>query len=323
MRKRKLKSVKDELVKKSREAMLAAVQIYNNPHITFKSETYISLAIVAWTYLLHAYYRSQKIDYRYHKAIGSKKSYDKTKHGAYKHWELERCLNDDLSPIDKDTALNLRFLIGIRHEIEHQMTNKIDEHLSAKLQACAINYNYYLRKLFGDKYSMDRELALTIQFAPISPEQEEILLDNDKLTGNVKNFIATFEKDLSSEQMVNNHYAYRVVYVPVNVNRKGQADRVIEFIKPDSPLAEGINKEYAFIKETERRKYLPGDIIKLMQAEGFASFKMGAHTRLWQTMDAKNTTSNYGVNVAKTWYWYDSWLNVVREYCAKNKSQYE
>ena len=235
MRKRRLKSVKDELVKKSREAMLAAVQIYNNPHITFKSETYISLAIVAWTYLLHAYYRSHKIDYRYYKDKGSKKSYEKTKHGAHKHWELERCLNDDLSPIDKDTALNLRFLIGIRHEIEHQMTNKIDEHLSAKLQACAINYNHYLRKLFGDKYSMDRELALTIQFAPISPEQEEALLDNDKLTGNVKNFIATFEKDLSSEQMINNHYAYRVVYVPVNVNRKGQADRVIEFIKPDSP----------------------------------------------------------------------------------------
>ena len=31
MRKRRMKSVKDELLKKSREAMLAAVQIYNNP----------------------------------------------------------------------------------------------------------------------------------------------------------------------------------------------------------------------------------------------------------------------------------------------------
>ena len=323
MRKRKLKSVKDELVKKSREAMLAAVQIYNNPHITFKSETYISLAIVAWTYLLHAYYRSQKIDYRYYKITGSKKSYDKTKHGAYKHWELERCLNDDLSPIGKDTTLNLRFLIGIRHEIEHQMTNKIDEHLSAKLQACAINYNHYLRKLFGDKYSMDRELALTIQFTPISPEQEEALLDNDKLTGNVKNFIATFEKDLSSEQMVNNHYAYRVVYVPVNVNRKGQADRVIEFIKPDSPLAEGLNKEYALIKETERPKHRPGAIVKLMQEEGFPNFKIGAHTQLWQAMDAKSSAKNYGVQIAETWYWYESWLKIVREYCAKNKSRYE
>ncbi len=39
MRKRSVKSVKDELIKKSREAIMAAVQIYNNPQITFKSET--------------------------------------------------------------------------------------------------------------------------------------------------------------------------------------------------------------------------------------------------------------------------------------------
>ena len=322
MRQRKVKSVKDELIKKSREAMLAAVQIYNNPHITFKSETFISLAVVAWTYLLHAYFRLHKIDYKYYKVKGARKSYDRTKHGAYKHWELERCLNDDKSPIDADVALNLRFLIGIRHEIEHQMTSKIDEHLSAKLQACAINYNHYLRQFFGEKYSMDKELTLSIQFAPISPEQEELLLDNDKLFGNISNYIATFEKDLSSEQMVNTRYAYRIVFVPVNVNRKGQADRVIEFIKADSPLAEGINKEYALIKETERPKYLPSEIIRLMAKDGFPRFKMGIHTHLWKTLDAKNPTKNYGVQIAKTWYWYESWLNVVREYCAKNSTNY-
>ena len=34
-RKRRVKSVKTELVKKAREAMLAAVQLYNNPQVTF------------------------------------------------------------------------------------------------------------------------------------------------------------------------------------------------------------------------------------------------------------------------------------------------
>ena len=50
-RQRKVKSVKDELVKKSREAILAAVQIYNSPQITFKAESFITLAIIGWTYL--------------------------------------------------------------------------------------------------------------------------------------------------------------------------------------------------------------------------------------------------------------------------------
>lgn len=77
IRKRSVKSVRDELIKKSREAILAAVQIYNNPQITFKSETFITLSNIAWTYLLHAYYRGKGIEYRYFKAKGKKKQFDK------------------------------------------------------------------------------------------------------------------------------------------------------------------------------------------------------------------------------------------------------
>ena len=62
---RRVFSVKAELLKKSREAALAAVQIFNSPSVTFKTETYIVLMIIAWTYLLHAYYRGKKVDYRY------------------------------------------------------------------------------------------------------------------------------------------------------------------------------------------------------------------------------------------------------------------
>lgn len=46
-----------ELIYKSKEAMLSAVQIYNNPLIKFKSEIFIVIAIISWTYLMHAYYK--------------------------------------------------------------------------------------------------------------------------------------------------------------------------------------------------------------------------------------------------------------------------
>ncbi len=38
----------------------AAVQIFNNPNISFKSNP-LCVMIIAWTYLLHAYFRDQKI----------------------------------------------------------------------------------------------------------------------------------------------------------------------------------------------------------------------------------------------------------------------
>ncbi len=79
---RRVFSVKEELLKKSREAALAAVQIFNNPNVTFKSETYVILMIVSWTYLLHAYYRGQRIDYRYYAQGDRRRRFDRTK-GEY------------------------------------------------------------------------------------------------------------------------------------------------------------------------------------------------------------------------------------------------
>lgn len=148
-RNRRVGSIKSELVIKSRESMLTAVQVFNNPNIQFKAESFIVLSIISWTYLLHAYYRDKKIEYRYYQMVNNRRKFDKTKCGADKYWELERCLNDDKSPIDQSTSDNLRFLIGLRHEIEHQMTTKIDDLLSARFQACCLNYNNYLKSFLG------------------------------------------------------------------------------------------------------------------------------------------------------------------------------
>jgi len=315
-RKRRVKSVKTELVKKAREAMLAAVQLYNNPQVTFKAEAFITLAVIGWTYMLHAYYRSIGVDYRYYRTAGKKKTYDKTKYGAYKHWELERCLNDAACPLDSETTMNLRFLIGVRHEIEHQMTDKIDEYLSAKLQACAINFDYYMCKLFGNKYNLSKELSLAIQFSPLSPDQRENLQDNLHITSNVKNFVVDFENVLSEEALRSSRYAYRVLFVPISAKRPGQADQVVEFVKSDSPLAEGLEKTYAVIKETEKRKYLPGEIVKLMKEKGYDKFSINKHTELWKSRDAKNPKFSYGVLVANTWYWYETWFREVEKHCA-------
>jgi hypothetical protein len=320
MRNRSVKSVKEELIKKSREAILAAVQIYNNPQITFKAESFITLSIIAWTYLMHSYYRDQGIDYCYFDIKGVRKHYHKTKNGAKKHWELERCINCDECPLDSNTKNNLRFLIGVRHEIEHQMTSSIDEFISAKLQACAINYDYYIKNFFGNKYSVSKELALSIQFSAVSPEQEHQLRNDQKLTSNVKNFISSFEKSLSDDDIKDSRYAYRLLYVPYNAKTTGQADRVVKFVKPDSELAGEI--ERVLIKETEKSKYIPSQIVDLMKNEGYSKFNMHKHSELWKLLDGKNPNNHFGTKIAKVWYWYDSWITVVKKHCEENKERY-
>jgi hypothetical protein len=322
-RNRKVKSVKTELLTKSREAMLSAVQIFNNPNIQFKSESFIVLSNIAWMYLLHAYYRGKKIEYRYHDLVNTRKRYHRTKRGAYKYWELERCLNENESPIDNVTSSNLRFLIGLRHEIEHQMTTKIDEYLSARFQSCCLNYNLFIKKLFDDKYAIDRHLSVSLQFSTINEEQTEKLKEFTDLPKNIATYINDFDDKLTDELYNDIRFSYRVLYVPKSANNKGQADKVIEFIPANTPEAEGLNKEYVLIKEKEKQKHLPSNIVTLMNEKGFPKFSMHKHTQLWKKMDGKNPAKNFGVSVEGAWYWYDNWLKIVEEYCVKNKIQLE
>ena len=53
-RNRRIGSLKNELLTKSGEAALSAIRIFNDPHVSFKSESFIVLMTIAWTYLLHA-----------------------------------------------------------------------------------------------------------------------------------------------------------------------------------------------------------------------------------------------------------------------------
>ena len=315
-------SVRRELLTKSREAALAAVQIFNSPAITFKSEIFVVLMNIAWTYLMHAYYREKRIEYRYFQMKNNRRIFDKTNSGSHKRWELERCLNDQQSPIDTDTSNNLRFLIGIRHEIEHQMTSRLDPSLSAKFQACCLNYNEYVKKLFGEKHAIDKHLAFSLQFSSISREQLEGLPAASDMPSHIRSFVEGFEGKLSEQEFNSPRFAYRVLFVAKTANRKGQADQVIEFIKADSELAKTVNSTYGVIKETERPKFIPSVIVKLMIDEGNRRFTMHCHSTLWKELDARNPNKGFGVMVQKTWYWYESWVEQVRKHCQENAAKY-
>lgn len=320
-RTRRIWSRKEELLTKSREAMLSAVQIFNNPNIQFKSESFIVLSNIAWLYLLHAYFREKEIEYRYFTMGNVRRRFHKTKRGAFKYWELERCLDDGNCPVDNITKANLKFLIGLRHEIEHQMTDSLDEYLSARFQACCLNYNEYIKKLFGSDYGIDKHLSLSLQFSSIKEEHASQLREFTDLPTNISAYINDFDSELTQAEYNDIKYSYRVLYVPKAANRKGQADKVVEFIPANSPEAAKLNTEYVLLKE--RKKYLPSEVWASMQKKGFVNFGQYQHTQFWQAEEAKGQDKDFGVQVANTWYWYQKWVDHVEMHCRNQGTRYK
>ena len=110
-----------ELLIKAREAMLFAVQGFNNPTTYFKAEMFIVAAIIAWTYLLHAFLKREGVDYIYRESGGQPKLMPQ---GQPRHYDLARCLKLAHCPLSAGEKRNLEYLLGIRHEIEHRCTSR-------------------------------------------------------------------------------------------------------------------------------------------------------------------------------------------------------
>jgi hypothetical protein len=310
----------DELLVKAREAMIAAVHTFNSAGLTFRSELFIVTAVIAWTYLLHAWFKREGIDYRYTRNQGGRKVVEKTPAGADKYWELGQCLKHARCPIDRGAKDNLAFILELRHEIEHRSTSRIDDAVSAKLQACCINFNDAIKQLFGAQYALERRLPIALQFVTFNPAQRAILKKASDLPRNVEVAMNDFEARLTPEQQADPQYAFRVYMVGRTANRAPGADLAVELVAPGSEVDEKFN---IALKEVEKRKYLPKEIVTQMQAEGWDRFNMHSHTLLWKKLDAKNPSKSYGAfAVGNTWCWYETWLNRVREECECNPERY-
>lgn len=302
---------------------MCAIKVFNDPLVHFKSESFIVLMVIAWTYLLHAYYRSQRIEYRYFKMKGERKRFDRTKGGGYKFWELEKCLSSEQSPIDKEAKQNLLFLIGLRHEIEHQMSLGLDGYLSARYQACAINFNDYLKKLFGKGHGLDEYLSYSIQFTELTGDQFRVAEALETLPDNLKTYITSFDAKLAPEEYNSPRFAYRLLFMKKLVNHKGQADKVVEFVSPDSELAQVLDREYWVKQEVEKKKYHPKGVVEKVRSAGFGNFRVNPeHVNMWKSEDAKNPDKGYGTDVAGDWHWYESWVTRCIELCEAAGEKY-
>ncbi len=288
--------VEDELVIKAREAMLLAVQGYNSAAIRFKAETFIVLSIIAWTYLILADYRKRGVDCVYRDKNGEPRT---TPHGQPRYLELEALPNKPECPLtDQPVKANLAYLIGLRHEIEHRGTQRIDDTVSAKLHACALNFNATIKKLFGPRSGLDHDLGFAIQFARLDPVQRRLVSAQKGLPKLIETYNLAFEEKLSEDILEDPRYAYRVAIVPRTVSRRGQADDVYETVDPGSPEGQAIEMIF---KDREKPKFRPKDIVEMMRKQGYRKFRMHDHTTLWKARGAKDPGKGYGVEIAGTW----------------------
>ncbi|WP_454626819.1 DUF3644 domain-containing protein [Bradyrhizobium cenepequi] len=310
----------EELVLKARESQIAAIQVFNNPNINFRAETFIVLSVIGWTYLFHAYFKKRSIDYRYYSEANGIRSVQITKDGLERYWELSTCLDAKQCPFDDAVKENLRYLIEVRNSIAHRFTGNIDLKVASKLQASALNFNSWLAGEFGGEYRIDSDFGVAIQMSSFSHDHAKLIYSAQSVDPKIASIIDGLDDKVSEDIQADTKYAFKVLFVEQSCNRAGQADKVVEFIRAGTDMADQI--EHVVFKEREKPKFKPSQIVSEMKKCGFKWFNMATHTNLRRELDAKNTKNGYGVELADgQWYYYDNWLSKVKDYCEKTQAE--
>lgn len=311
----------DELLIKAREAMIAAVHIFNSAGLTFRAELFIVTAIIAWTYLMHAFFRREGIDYRYYRNVNGVREIERTKNGAEKYWELGQCLRHARCPLPTGTKKNIELILEIRHEVEHRSTSRIDDAISAALQASCINFNDAIKDIFGKQYGLERRLPIALQFVTFDADQRAALKKAANLPQHIATMMTDFIDGLSDDEIADPRFTYRVAFVPKVANRASAADMAVHFVQAGSEEADEINR--VLLKEVEKPKYKPSQIVTKIREDGYPKFSMHYHTQLWHSLDAQNPAKGLGVRMIDgQWYWYENWLARVRAHCEENAERY-
>ena len=275
----------DERLIRAREAMILAVQSFNSANLKFKSENFALLSIVAWTYLLLEYFKRN----------GENICPDG------KYLSLTKMLNKSECPLDKEVKINLECIIEIRNAVTHECIGRSDNDYFGHFQACCLNFEEYLCKLFDNKLTLTQDLSLALQFSKTDFHQARTL-DKFKLPETVATLekLENLAKDFPSSTRIRAYLNIEKVIAP-----KSFSDFKYSFSGNEND-----QKTISVNKETDlnhRFPFKPMQVVNKVKSKTQNSFNIHNHTKAWKHFNIR-PESNASKNPE----------NTDRKYCYYN-----
>ena len=219
------------------DAALLAVEVYNKPRTTFRSQAYIVLMIIAWTRLFHAFFRKEIGDKYYYRDEKNPASYKRV-NGEWKAWELNKCIDEyeKHGSLGEAVNSNLHFFIGLRNKIEHRHVGEreVDASIFGECQALLFNYESLLIEVFGSEYAINESLAFALQFSYMRTREQKqaskkVLTDELK---EIQSYIESYRSNLRQEIFDSQEFSIKVIQIP-KISNTNRNDLAIEFVRWD------------------------------------------------------------------------------------------
>ena len=315
------------LLEGSIDAALLAVEVYNKPRTTFRSQAYIVLMIIAWTRLFHAYFNKTIGSRYYHKKSGRYEYLN----GERKAWDLKTCMNK-YEGLSEPVKANLQFFIGLRNKIEHRNVaeREVDVSIFGECQSLLYNYETILIDLFGEKYAINESLAFALQFSYMRHDEQKQASKRvlSAEMQEIRNYIDNYRSSLSDEVFNSQEYSIKLIQIPrtSNTNRH---DLAVKFVPEDKLGSEIYDQITAIIKDkrvaVEAKnvgKMLPGKVVEKVKKGTRVSFNHYHHRCLYTIFSVRppgnasnpedtNTKYCHYDDTHKDYLYRESWVNFI------------
>jgi len=245
-----------QMLESSIDSALLAVEVYNKPRTPFRVENYISLMIMAWTKLFHAYFYHTRGDVFYYKRKNSNR-YQRID-GERKSWDLKTCIKE-YKKLNEPIKANLEFFIKLRNKIEHRYISKEDIGLEifGECQSLLYNYESILVRMFGEEYALNENLAFSLQFSRMHTKEQQTaskkMLSRD--IKEIRKFIEKYRSELSEDIFNSQEYSIRLIQIPKILNNPKKNVPAIEFVDW-SNLSEEDKKNYEKVTALIKNKII-------------------------------------------------------------------
>lgn len=282
-------------LEKALDSALLAVEVYNKPAVKFKSGGFITLMVIAWTSLFHAYFFKNRLK-PYKKLTNGR--FDK-RDGDYVYWELSECLKQYYkSDSSNPTRKNIEFFIPLRNKIEHKSLPAIDSDIFGECQSFLLNFDKFVEMQFGAKYCLRESLSFSLQLFP-SLKKINIEKNKDSETRAVQEFIRQYRTSISSNTMNSGEYSFKAFLIQV-ANHEKTSTLPIQFINYNDLTFEEQQELSRFVTLIQTKQVpvanpegkKPGDVVKSVQMglgdpkirrgeKDVDKFNLSIHTNCW------------------------------------------
>lgn len=269
-----------QILRKSAEAMLAAVEVYNKPRFEYREESFAILSINAWELLLKARILQLSANkpsslYVYEKkknldgSTSKKRTIKRNRSGSPQSLGLIPCYRKLVSEfgeaLDKDIQLNLICLTEVRDNAVHfynkpfELRKKVHEFGTANLS----NFLNLSQEWFGEDLTQYEFFLMPLAFINTAQSRKAI-----KTTSDEQLAIDYFEETQKSSKSTNDSGYSVSLNVEVNLS-KGSSKQNVNFVKfTNNPNAKQVHLSDADFKERypwsyknltqQLRKSIPG-----------------------------------------------------------------